>query len=362
MRKQTGIAFITAMLIAAVVTAGAVALAATQQFDTRRAENVINADRAQLAIIELESRARGVLRDDTKRNRFDALDEPWAKDKLRTAHAGVTVRATLHDLQGRFNLTNLSDDALYGDVAGSPAEGEPPTPPTLGTASVSAAPTEGAVATGKPAAPGERTPNPQAPNAQAPRPSPELQLRALFKALELPVEPIQAVLDWIDQDTDTRFPNGAEDDYYTELEVAYRAANRPLSSERELLLIKGITPEIFRKLAPFVVCLPRKTALNVNTARQQTLMSLDPSVDASAAALLVRARTAQPFLSAADFLNHPILKARRLNAPNIGVASEYFELRAVADNARFELTTRSLLNRQGQEVAVLRRWRDNFDD
>jgi len=49
------------------------------------------------------------------------------------------------------------------------------------------------------------------------------------------------VVDWIDTDVDALIPDGAEDDYYTGLDTAYRAANAPFASVSELQLVKGFS-------------------------------------------------------------------------------------------------------------------------
>ncbi|MFH1304252.1 MAG: hypothetical protein ABIK07_24630 [Planctomycetota bacterium] len=52
-----------------------------------------------------------------------------------------------------------------------------------------------------------------------------------------------AILDWIDDDDETR-TYGAESDYYITLESPYSAKNGPLESLDELLLVRDITPEL----------------------------------------------------------------------------------------------------------------------
>ncbi len=52
-----------------------------------------------------------------------------------------------------------------------------------------------------------------------------------------------AILDWIDEDDEAR-PFGAESDYYTTLPTPYSAANGPLHSVEELLLVRGVTPTL----------------------------------------------------------------------------------------------------------------------
>ncbi len=59
-------------------------------------------------------------------------------------------------------------------------------------------------------------------------------------------DPVDAIIDWLDYgDMDAQEPDGAENDYYTRLENPYPCKNGPMDTIEELLLIKGITPEIY---------------------------------------------------------------------------------------------------------------------
>jgi general secretion pathway protein K len=55
---------------------------------------------------------------------------------------------------------------------------------------------------------------------------------------------VNSILDWIDVDDQTRV-EGAETEYYQTLNPPYSAKNGPIDDISELLLIKGITPEIY---------------------------------------------------------------------------------------------------------------------
>lgn len=83
--------------------------------------------------------------------------------------------------------------------------------------------------------------NPEEPEAN---PVLEQTLRNLFQLFEVEEDPTDAILDWIDIDENPR-PNGAESDYYESLETPYACKNGPMDSIHELLLIVGITPELF---------------------------------------------------------------------------------------------------------------------
>jgi len=78
-------------------------------------------------------------------------------------------------------------------------------------------------------------------------------------------------------------PAGAEDDYYTWLDPAYRAANQAFSSVSELLLVKGFSANVEEEKADFDLLVPHLSALpheagptpvNVNTATPEVIASL----------------------------------------------------------------------------------------
>jgi type II secretory pathway component PulK len=55
---------------------------------------------------------------------------------------------------------------------------------------------------------------------------------------------VNSILDWIDPDDQTHV-EGAESDYYHTCRPPYEAKNGPIDDISELLLIKGVTPEIY---------------------------------------------------------------------------------------------------------------------
>ena len=70
-------------------------------------------------------------------------------------------------------------------------------------------------------------------------------LQRFFVNMGLSMDLADTILDWVDPD-DVRSPYGAESSgYYQALYPPYKAKNAPADSIDELLLVKGITPEIF---------------------------------------------------------------------------------------------------------------------
>jgi general secretion pathway protein K len=83
---------------------------------------------------------------------------------------------------------------------------------------------------------------------------PETMLRNILINLGIKIEfrdiVADSILDWLDAD-DLYRANGAENDYYRSLKEPYDCKNGPMDTVEELLLVKGVTPEIFygKKLA-----------------------------------------------------------------------------------------------------------------
>lgn len=93
-----------------------------------------------------------------------------------------------------------------------------------------------------------------------------------------------SVIDWIDSDTVvSNEAYGAEDDYYLSLDHAYRTKNTYIDSLEELLLVKGMTKDIFQKLREYITVFPKSGNLKVNfdTASREVLQSVaSPSTGA----------------------------------------------------------------------------------
>lgn len=96
---------------------------------------------------------------------------------------------------------------------------------------------------------------------------------------------VDSMQDWVDKD-DLHRLNGAEDSYYLSLTPPYHAKDGHFSTVEELLLIKGVTAEIFygtpykdvekggyKGLVNFV-CITGSNRVNINTAPEEVLRAL----------------------------------------------------------------------------------------
>jgi type II secretory pathway component PulK len=71
----------------------------------------------------------------------------------------------------------------------------------------------------------------------------QIAYNMLIKLPNMTQDVANAILDWIDPD-DTPRANGAENAYYQSLTPPYRCKNGPLDSLEELLLVRGVTPQL----------------------------------------------------------------------------------------------------------------------
>lgn len=94
-----------------------------------------------------------------------------------------------------------------------------------------------------------------------------------------------SVVDWKDADDQVFDPGfGAEDSTYQGLKKAYHCKNMPFDNIEELLLVKGMTLEIFEQLKDYVTVFPKDASvllINLNTASEVVIQSLAESVSGS---------------------------------------------------------------------------------
>jgi general secretion pathway protein K len=117
--------------------------------------------------------------------------------------------------------------------------------------------------------------------------APEVILRNLMNSLNLPGEDqdllvntlVDSILDWRDPDDFHRL-QGAENDYYQSLPHPYQAKNGNFDTVEELILVKGVTPEILYGndqrpgLVDFLTVQAKTNKINLNAASKSVLMAL----------------------------------------------------------------------------------------
>jgi len=94
------------------------------------------------------------------------------------------------------------------------------------------------------------------------------------------------IMDWRDQDS-IRRQYGAEAEHYENLPNSYKCKNNKFDTLEELILVKGMTPEIFNAVKDYITIYGDSRA-NINTAPYNVLITL--GLTASAADAVIRAR------------------------------------------------------------------------
>ncbi len=157
---------------------------------------------------------------------------------------------------------------------------------------------------------------------------------------------MDAIVDWIDRDQQPTLPYGAEDEYYLGLEPAYRSANQLFSSVTELRLIRGIGEATYERLSPFVSALPRRTTLNVNTAKPEILQSISADFDEQRVREIILGREEMGGFGNVDaFSAQSVLAGLKFDATILGVATGFFAVTASAAVGRGRVTSRGILSR-----------------
>lgn len=299
--RQRGVALITALLVVALATTAAVAMSFQHQIFLRRSANILDGDQALMYVLGAEDYARVVLARDREESNIDYLDEPWAFQLPALPIPGGQVIARLEDMDRRFNINNLAS-----------ADGQRPDPVWIA------------------------------------------RFTRLLEALQIDLAIIQPIVDWIDSNLQPELPGGAEDDYYTRLDPPYRTANRPMAHISELRLVKGVTPQVYAALLPYVAALPPGSTINVNTALPEVLASLSSMLSVSQAESIANRRISAPFDSVAQFKTSDVLTGLTdVSTTGLAVSSEYFTLRALAELGEGRVPLNSLLLRQGPGIITV---------
>lgn len=100
---------------------------------------------------------------------------------------------------------------------------------------------------------------------------------------------VDSIIDWIDEDDEMRGLGGAENSYYQGLSRPYPCKNAPMETLEELILVKGMTHEIYNGIKYFLTVYG-DGMININTANEKVLKSLHEDMDSDLAAEMIEYR------------------------------------------------------------------------
>ncbi|WP_229467500.1 type II secretion system minor pseudopilin GspK [Massilia sp. Mn16-1_5] len=116
----------------------------------------------------------------------------------------------------------------------------------------------------------------------------------------------------------------------------------------DLLAVRGLTPEMLEKLRPFVIVLPERTPINVNTASAEVLAAVIPNFSLSEAKSLLARRRNVPWDDIGKFQTE--ISGRTPLADSISVKSDWFLVNSHIRLDRAALNAQSLMQRSANPI------------
>ncbi|MBW1667360.1 MAG: type II secretion system minor pseudopilin GspK [Deltaproteobacteria bacterium] len=170
---------------------------------------------------------------------------------------------------------------------------------------------------------------------------------------------VDAIKDWIDPDNEvTHF--GAERAYYESLDRPYSCKNEPLESLKELLLVRGITKELFygTKEKPGIshyLSIYGDGKININTASPVVLRSLSEHLDYKMVEEMVAYRSNEENdFSQPTWYKHVSGMSSEVSIDDlVSTSSRYFRIVSEARQGSMSRETKGEIKRNGDSIEVL---------
>lgn len=310
-RAQQGIAVITVLLALAIAVLVCAEVISRVYASMKRSENYLNTQQAWEYALGGEAVAREMLaadfeKDELSSTKIDYLHEKWAQPLPKIKVTGGDIAVEVYDMQSRFNLNNLiSEDGEIQDTQ-------------VGV------------------------------------------LQHLMSFLGVRTNYADMAARWASYENDTG-------DVYGSDKTPYRAADTQFGSVSELRLLSDFHADEYRRIAPYLSALPVPVRININTAPEPVLLALTDGSEQSIG--LVKNFVAQRQQQEGGYTS-PEAFASMLDAGSeddsggedeaedvLGVSSEYFEVRVVANygNSKVWLVSTLFRDEQTGEIHLLAR-------
>jgi len=166
---------------------------------------------------------------------------------------------------------------------------------------------------------------------------------------------VPSIIDWTDSDDEvTHLPfiqrenMGTESSYYSKLQVPYRCKNALLDTTEELLLVKGITQEVFERICDYVTVYG-DGRININSASRQVIECLSGKMDVVLAQMIIDRREFNPFDNITELRDVPGMTDSIYNTikktATIGSTDQYYHVISQGNVDHLSRTTAAILRR-----------------
>jgi general secretion pathway protein K len=311
LQNQSGIALITVILIISILVAAALELNRSSRADIYSAANI--SDGLKLTYIAKSGFYGAAAMLANSKNSYETLSDDWANAQVLSAQSKALFTngyfmVSIEDEKGKIPLNKLvTGSAVKEDIK-------------------------------------------------------DMLLRLLkqpeFKLDERKAaEIVDAIIDWVDDD-DAITGAGAESSYYASLAMPYAAKNAPLDCIEELLMIRGITNELFAgtKEKPALrqlVTIYGTGIISINTAPKMVLRALSPDITVELADKMDEYRRSKSNnLSSVDWYKKvPGMENVTIKPGLIDVAkSNYFRIYATGVADKMEQSVSGVLQRSPFQI------------
>ncbi len=316
-RNERGVALILVLLTVSIIVVLTLQLNVSSRAQVHEAANLSDGIRVLYIAKSGFFAGMGLLAED--RGDADTLNEAWARteavtEQSKTYFDGGHVELLIEDESGKININKLVEGSNF-------------------SAAVKALLTR-------------------------------LLTQPQFKLGEREVEDLlNAIKDWIDADSEVT-ATGAESAYYQGLGKSYTVRNGPMESIDELLLVRGVSLELFygTKESPglnSLLTVSGSGSININTAPKEVLRALHPTITEDAANRMddYRRNPANTLTDGSWYRKVPGLENTAIDALTVVTKSESFQITSVGRLLAMKKTMRGIVKRDGERKLSIVAWR-----
>ncbi len=333
---QSGLALVLTLLIISFLVVVTVQLMIT--VDRQVTASTMQREQARLEAVVLAglNLARAALLADQQDNNFDTAQDAWAafdQERLADLAGGSELRVTVVDLSGRLQVNALGATSSSGKNPGGSMQDR------------------------------------QQQNSKIR----QVWLRFLasgrfaVKDEEEAEALLDAMADWVDKDDNER-AQGAEEAHYRAGNPSHGCRNDKIPQLEELLLVKGMTPEILygdrehEGIADYVTVAGEDGKINLNTAPLPVLQALSPEMTVELAQELIDFREDKRNLEALAQINwytsvRGMPAGFSLDNGLLKVSGNFFQVVVKAVHRQFSRQGSGLVERTENREQVLHHWR-----
>lgn len=320
--NNNGVALILTVSVVSLLIAVTVQFSSDMRRELVGSANALSINTLGIKVKSGYNLAKAVLHGDGADNDFDSLHDSWsllAEQDLSDFYPAGGVEVLVRDLSGRLQLNALAGSADGGDDAVA---------------------------------------------AQTREILQRLLVHEIFIDVDLDRAEliIDAIVDWIDGDDKEQGLDSTESSYYRGLQPSYTAKNGPLEFIEELLLIRGITEDVYYGgedrpgLKDLVTVHGNDGIININTASRALLQAMSPAMSADLANDLIAFRadeTNREQLAGSGWYKGVLPGDVDLGSTVVGTTSEYFRIIVQATDNRMNKLLIADVHRQQDNTIVM---------